>query len=276
METEHKEVTQITQPGGNTNPRYRKCCFTINNPEEEEFPHLLKLFDNEDYRYIIGKEVGESGTPHLQGYVEFNGRQLSLRQLKAINARAHWERARGDRKSNVSYCSKEGDFVTNIPVERRLRILATYSEILWKPWQTSIIELCRETPDPRTIRWYWDIQGNAGKSFLAKYLILQHDAVICSGKSNDIFNQVNVWINNHDDDEDPRLFIMDVPRCSIDYINYQAIEAVKNGCLYSGKYEGGLCVFDPPHVLVFANCQPDFSKMSDDRWSVVQIPAEQN
>ena len=121
---------------GNTSPppseissksRLRKCCFTLNNYTDEEFTQLLKVLDG--MKFIIGKEVGESGTPHLQGYVEF-GRQLSFKQVKEmIGERAHIERARGNRKQNVAYCEKEGDVVSTFPLPRRLRILQSYQDI---------------------------------------------------------------------------------------------------------------------------------------------------
>lgn len=62
--------------------------------------------------FIVGKEVGEKGTPHLQGYINFGrlGRR-SLLQVKKILPRAHWEVARGCDADSQKYCSKEGDFV---------------------------------------------------------------------------------------------------------------------------------------------------------------------
>ena len=48
--------------------RYRNLVFTVNNYTEADFNRLLS---HEHFKYvIIGKEVGENGTPHLQGYAE--------------------------------------------------------------------------------------------------------------------------------------------------------------------------------------------------------------
>ena len=38
--------------------------------------------------------------------------------------------------------------------------------------------------------------------------------------------------------------------------------------MYSGKYEGGMCVFPEPHIISVSNHRPDTSKLSEDRWSV--------
>jgi hypothetical protein len=58
---------------------------------------------------VIGQEVGESGTPHLQGYIYF-GTLKSLPQLRALNPRAHYEMARGTVEENFAYCTKDGNF----------------------------------------------------------------------------------------------------------------------------------------------------------------------
>lgn len=58
---------------------------------------------------IFGVEKGESGTEHLQGYIEFHKRR-TLGGVRRLIPRAHWEIARGSPKQNVEYCSKDGDF----------------------------------------------------------------------------------------------------------------------------------------------------------------------
>lgn len=87
----------------------KNWCFTINNYSDSD----LQLFDLcvLDASYLIfGKEVGASGTPHLQGYIVFNSNK-ALTGVKKIHSAAHWEKAKGDPQSNRTYCSKEGDFV---------------------------------------------------------------------------------------------------------------------------------------------------------------------
>lgn len=54
-----------------TRPQLRNACFTINNPEDPQgFLALLQVREEISY-FVVGNEVGASGTPHLQGYVEF-------------------------------------------------------------------------------------------------------------------------------------------------------------------------------------------------------------
>lgn len=90
----------------NNKTRSRAWCWTLNNYTPEEETKLQAL----EVRYLIyGREVGDSGTKHLQGYVYFENKK-SFRQVKAtISPRAHLEKAKGSAKENIAYCSKDGD-----------------------------------------------------------------------------------------------------------------------------------------------------------------------
>lgn len=59
---------------------------------------------------IIGREVGDQGTPHLQGFVRFSNPRSFNSIRGMLLGQAHIERANGDAASNKEYCSKEGDF----------------------------------------------------------------------------------------------------------------------------------------------------------------------
>lgn len=90
----------------NTKTTSRRWCFTVNNWSQEELDTLLAL---QVIYLIIGKEVGENNTPHLQGFVILPKPQR-LSALKKINLRAHWEPARGTTEQASDYCKKDGDF----------------------------------------------------------------------------------------------------------------------------------------------------------------------
>lgn len=85
----------------------QKWCMTLNNYTPEELKQIEDAAANCTYA-IIGMEVGEKGTPHLQAFFNFgrkNRKRLSA--LKKLSARAHWEIARGSDIANRDYCSKE-------------------------------------------------------------------------------------------------------------------------------------------------------------------------
>lgn len=84
----------------------RRCwCFTLNNPGD------VVPQENDCVRYcIFGREVGEEGTPHLQGYVECN-RAVTLGHMQKWLPRAHFEPRRGSQDQAIEYCKKENDFI---------------------------------------------------------------------------------------------------------------------------------------------------------------------
>lgn len=285
------QTKNLSQPDslalGNTkaSDRCRGYCFTLNNYSDSEYSALLNFCKKKD-KYIIGKEVGkEKETPHLQGYF-YSKNQVRWTTLKKLSPRAHWEACKGNMLSNYKYCFKEGDFVTNIDPEkdfkdkkiaRTQRLLKKYEKITWKDWQQRCIDIIEGDIDERKIYWFWEETGNIGKSFMNKYLGLKYDAILCSGKKNDIFHQIFKHMHNKvkgqwiDNGKDPKLILVDCPRTSLGYMNYGALEECKNGCIFSGKFEGGTCYFDHPHIICFANEPPDTSTMSEDRWEIIEI-----
>lgn len=91
--------------------RSRGWCFTLNNPTDDEIEHITEVCNRPDCEYaIVGREVGESGTPHLQGYILFRRRFCFRPARRLIGHRVHCERALGSPSQNRSYCSKGGVF----------------------------------------------------------------------------------------------------------------------------------------------------------------------
>jgi len=94
-------------------PRANACkrwCFTINNYTAAEQQAIVDSVDNFDY-IVFGREHGDSGTPHLQGFLCLKVK-LRLNNVKALPGfqRAHLEVSRGTPKEASDYCKKDGDF----------------------------------------------------------------------------------------------------------------------------------------------------------------------
>ena len=237
--------------------------FTLNNYEKTDILHLKLRLNKYCKRWIFGEEIGKKNTPHLQGQFSLK-KKLRHTALKKWDARIHWERTRNVDASE-EYCRKDGKYYTNIEFDN----FDEYKDVIWKDWQQKIIDKVEQPcEDKRKINWIWDAVGETGKSMVTKYLALAENALIVDGKKNDIFHQVakrceeNIKIGT---------IIIDIPRASANNISYAAIEAIKNGFISSGKYEGGQYSFKTPHVYVFANERPEEFKMSADRWNIVNI-----
>lgn len=103
--------------------RAKRWSFTLNNPTDQEELSLKGLVSSGQASYIvIGKERGESGTFHFQGYVEVTSR-LELSSVKLLIPRAHLEKSRGSAQSNLDYCTKEDRdaFVDGSPMQQGRR-----------------------------------------------------------------------------------------------------------------------------------------------------------
>lgn len=263
-------MTQITHAPGNTQTgarRGRRWCITLNNYSEHEYSALLDYCKNNCQYYILAKEIGEeSKIPHIQGYLEYKNAR-TFNSIKKINTRLHLDKARAKRKQNIEYCMKDNDYVSTFPEDRITRMLKDYNGIKWKSWQLEVLNILKTKPDNRKIYWYWEPIGDVGKSFLCKYLCLTENVIIGDGNKTDMFNQINNWLKNNPDD-DPTILLYDIPRTAENYVSYTAVEKIKNGFFYSGKYEGGVCIFPNPHVICFANFEPQYNKLSRDRWEV--------
>lgn len=86
----------------------KNFCVTVNNWTDVMLDALKGL--NIITYGIFGEEVGESGTPHLQGYIQLDTRHriMSLQnKFRQVGILAHVEVALGSPEQNIRYCSKE-------------------------------------------------------------------------------------------------------------------------------------------------------------------------
>lgn len=89
--------------------RAKHWCFTINNYSAEDESRLRDLSSTVPY-LIFGRETGEAGTPHLQGFISFGKQERFAHVRNAIGGRAHLEVARSKPAVAAAYCKKESDF----------------------------------------------------------------------------------------------------------------------------------------------------------------------
>jgi len=134
--------------------------------------------------------------------------------------------------------------------------LAPFTDYVLKTWQQKVVDIITGAPDPRKIYWIWEPIGNVGKSWLAMFLASNHDAtVVSSGKTADI-----AYALDH-----PTTVVFDLSRTVAEHVNYGVMENIKNGLIFSSKYESTTKTFAVPHVIVFANWPPQHGVFSADR-----------
>lgn len=263
----NKNSSNSSKDLGNTNTKSlekkkqeapaKRWCFTFNNYDEKDIQQLKDTFSSD--KYVIGLEIGKEGTKHLQGYVNLTDKKR-FSALKKINDKIHWEICKGNEESNINYCTKENNYITNMKIKKPLKILA---ESQLYDWQKDIIKIIEKEPDDRKIYWYWEPNGNMGKTTFSKYLSSKYGAIPVEGKKNDILYCCAEF--------ESEIYIMDIERSMEDYISYGAIEKIKNGYYMCSKYESKPIIRNPPHFIIFANFEPDKKALSLDRWIIKRL-----
>lgn len=94
--------------------RSRQVVFTLNNYTSDEERDMFEAFSSlsNNIRFCgVGREIGESGTPHFQGFIYFDNPKTfsAAHKIPGLN-RAHFEPVKGTIQQNIDYCSKGGDY----------------------------------------------------------------------------------------------------------------------------------------------------------------------
>lgn len=226
-------------------------CFTLNNYDENNISSIIDVCTNNKIDYIFGEEVGEQGTPHLQGFIRYTTKSRPFNTFN--NDNIHWEKTKSNFDNNINYCTKQEKYYTNMIIKKPLK---TIKKEQLKSWQRNIIELIENEPDERSIYWYWGEQG-CGKTQFIKYLIHYYKAIVLNGKPSDMKNGIIDYMKNNNG-ATPELILSNIGfDKDMDNINYSGYEDIKDMVFYSGKYEGGMVCGNNPHLFIFANQPPN-------------------
>lgn len=289
--------------------RAKNWCFTLNNYTAEDEERLRILGNSDAVTYLIfGREVGESGTPHLQGFVAFACRLRFTQALQHIG-QAHLTVTRLVKQSIV-YCRKDDDVEefgdepkgpgnrADIDLFKEsvkegcldLKLLReVHSELFSKcprfcidyvhdnqpkrettahplrSWQQKLYGELILPAEDRKIVFIVDTIGAAGKSWFAHYYCNLHDngMVLLPGKKADMTYALRC---------DIKVLFVDAPRSKQgEFIQYDFLEDVKNGFVFSSKYESRCKTLDKCHVVVNMNEMPEMTKLSADRYDIRQV-----
>lgn len=254
---------------------------TWNNPPEDGFQQVLTHCAANGCHYAFQEETGDNGTPHLQIWFYYPQAQRWTKTKIAFPT-CHIEYAKKGPAACIRYCTKletrTGRVWCNCAAKYRVTIAVKARDPLHgkelRPWQAALMEMIKGEPDDRKIVWYIDRVGGKGKSVMAKHLVMKHDALLLSGKEIDMKHGIRAAV---DAGNPGKIILFDITREAgiEDRIPYSFMEQAKNGLFFSPKYESKMVWYDAPHLVVFANREPDQSKMSADRWDIRDLDAEQ-
>lgn len=290
--------------------RSNRVCFTVNNYDFSDLELISKYSEKSNCLFIVcGLEIGENGTPHLQGFVHVNndpktcGIKFWKEELPFSNA-AHFENARGTDEQNREYCTKDGPYfssgepqspgdiwtqiVEDCKVLQYTEIASKYPQQCIKHGgniQNLIDEFQRPSMDAQLTElrpWQHKVLEKLENQPERKILFVV-DEEGGKGKSvlaKHLFTTKNTWacqggkINDlmFAYDTNAEYVVFDMARCNNpDYYPWNFMENLKNGWFTSTKYKGGMKTFKTPKLIVFMNQDPPRCKLSSDRYEIYKI-----
>ena len=303
LQTEYSEEFQLVADMS----RAKHWCFTLNNYTQENVDRIIDNASRFDY-VVFGKEIGDSGTPHLQGFVSFPNRVRRTMCVETIG-QAHFTVARNIDNS-IQYCKKDGDFVeigtkpigpgSRADIDNFKLAVATgcldmkklrndYSEIVAKypKFCHDYVQdhMPKKVVDFHPLRpWQSALYDNLKTPPDSRHIFFIVDFEGNAGKSwfghyyCFLHENAQVLLPGKKADMsyalDPlcRVLFIDAPRSKQgDFIQYDFLEDVKNGYVFCSKYESRIKQLGPVHVVVFMNEEPDMNKLSKDRYVVRRL-----
>lgn len=165
--------------------RVRRFHLVLNNYLSTEVEAFKTRFPGFTKYCIFGKEVGDSGTPHLQCYIEttnkcsINGLQKKISTAQGFKSRYAIKVCRGSAEQNIAYCSKDGDtwWAGTVPkgmISDDWHALATYGLLTCRSRKSNGFRKC-------TRRYYcWEeyCRGSKGKSECIYKILQWHTEIL--------------------------------------------------------------------------------------------------
>lgn len=291
--------------------------FTLNNYTDVDVARLATLGSSDAIRYLVfGREVGDSGTPHLQGFVIWEAVKRFRAAKALIGDRCFLEPARGKSEQARDYCKKENDFEEygEFPGKQGKRTdLESFAEWHYnktsddgrapslrevaqehfsvavkypravaiaelraphptpiqgdlRGWQANLETALNGEADDRTVLFFVDYNGGHGKSWFQRYYESHHPdrtQLLGVGKRDDMAHMI---------DPSKEVFLINVPRGAMQFLQYTILEQLKDKKVSSPKYHSRMkTLHKHPHVVVFCNEAPERSAMSADRYNVLEL-----
>lgn len=134
-------------------------------------------------------------------------------------------------------------------------------------WQQDLTTRLSEDPDDRKVIFVVDKEGNNGKTWFSKHYCKTNDKcqLMEPAKKADmaysLIDELRVLFINVTRTSDPS---------NLDYL-YSFIESVKDGIVFSPKYESRMKYLGKVHVVVMMNMDPNYDLLSKDRYEVINL-----
>lgn len=290
----------------------RFWSWTLNNHGETELQALrTKLSQKEEVRYsIFGKEVGESGTPHLQGFMVFIGQKSLTGVKKVVGDRAHVEASKGNEQQNYDCCIKDGDYEEFGSRDRKRgkrsdieefkkaveggerdikRLRLNHSEVCAK-YPRFVNEFIRDNIPEPPIKAHplypWQQKMHAVLKGPADDRTIHFVADTKGNKGKSWF--ANYHCSQHPDKThvlrptkhadmacalpcELKVVFVDCTRKQVECMPHTFMEELKDGLVFNSKCESCVKKHTNLHAVVLMNQFPDMEALSEDRHNIIEL-----
>lgn len=123
----------------------------MNNYGEDDWLRLQEVGRNLCTYAVMGKEVGEQGTAHIQGFFNLSKKCKFSTAKRHVGETAHIEPAKGTDEQNREYCSKGSDvFEHGVPCYsgKRSDLAAVVNTISEGEWESVWLDMKGSPPGP--------------------------------------------------------------------------------------------------------------------------------
>jgi len=280
----------------------KRWVFTLNNYTSDHEDYLRSL----DCVYLVfGKEVGESGTPHLQGFVTFKTMHR-LSAMKKLLPTAHWEIAKAESDKAANYCKKDNDYYEKgtVPTVGGRSDLSEI-HLMVKAGATDA-QICDKYPS-QFYRYFAGIAKARSLMPVVYPSVVPYPLTPWQQNLNELLNRppqdriIHFMVDKdgnvgkswftlyyaslhpgkvqimkpgrkadmaYELKTDIRVFFLDCPRSRHEVLDYDFLESLKDRLVFSPKYASVTKVLPPLHVVVMINEEPDRTKLSSDRYDI--------
>lgn len=261
--------------------RHRNYCFTLNNYTTEEETQITNL----KCKYIIyGREKGESGTEHLQGFIILSSAKTFSAIKKSLPNRSHIELCKGTPYENFIYCSKDGDIYENgdrpekvgqgqrkdlLEIKQKISEQVKIKTLLEKDYiqnyqQLQYAEkLCKYYEKPRTwkpvVKWYYGPPqtGKTQDAFEEAHSLTNEDDIY-------VAMDTAMWFDGYDGQS---VVIIDDMRK--DFIKFHLLLRLLDRYAYRVQTKGSTRQFVAKHIFITSPQRPE--DMYDTREDLGQL-----
>lgn len=180
----------------------------------------------------------------------------------------------------IQYYKNIHAIANEIKTDERAKKFKSYfeSEVILKPWQLELLEYIKHQ-NQRHILWIVDVDGNKGKTFMARYLTHMQDFYYVIGKTS-AEHYARDFIRSG-----KKHFVFDITRAelspdqkTVTSISYKSMEHLKNGIIATWKNDGFTAEIADPNeevkIVVMANGLPELTKFSKDRYDIKLLDSD--